>query len=98
MGEIKIFKMTDCDWWAGLDLESCIADTVREYGLPRDEAVDPNAHELTDEELDRFKFIDGDDPINADGTPGGSRTFREQLALQVNRGDTFPQFFASTEY
>lgn len=98
MPEIKIFKLDDCTWWAGADLESCIVDAMREYGLPRDEVADPDAHELSGEELDRLKFVDGDDPINADGTPGGTRSFRDELARQVARGDAFPQFFASTEY
>lgn len=69
-------------------MEACIADAMREYQLPRADVVDPDAHELSDEELDRLKFVDGDDPINADGTPGGTLTFREALARCVARGDS----------
>ena len=95
---IKVFRLDDCTWWAGNDLESCIADAMREYQLPRNEVADADAHELSDQELDRLQFVDGDDPINTDGTPGGTLSFREALARCVARGDSFPQFFASTEY
>jgi hypothetical protein len=98
MAEIKIFKLDDCTWWAGADLESCIADAMREHDLPRDEVADPDARELSNEELDRLKFVDGHDPINADGTPGATLSFRDALARHVTRGDAFPRFFASTEY
>jgi hypothetical protein len=45
-----------------------------------------------------LNFVDGDDPINTDGTVGGILTFRQALARCAARGDSFPQFFASTEY
>jgi hypothetical protein len=95
---IKVFRLDDCTWWAGADLESCIADAMREYQLPRQDVANADAHELSDEELDRLNFVDGDDPINTDGTTGVTLTFRQALARCVARGDSFPQFFASTEY
>lgn len=98
--EIKVFQLNEFDWWAGENLESVKADYVSENGLGDDESdrpfVDP--HELSDADMDRLHFVDGDEPINEDGTRGGKKTFREELALMVMRGDSFPCFFASTEY
>lgn len=92
---MKVFQLNQSDWWAGSDLDSVIAAFRAELGA--DATID-NPHELSDEELDRLKFVDGDDPINSDGTPGGWRTFREELARSVAVGQTFPCFFASTEW
>jgi hypothetical protein len=72
---IKVFRLDDCTWWVGADLESCITDAMRDYQLPRKDVADADAHELSDEELDRLNFVEGDDPINTDGTTGGTLTF-----------------------
>jgi hypothetical protein len=107
MSQVKIFQLNDWDWWAGYDLESVKAAYLKELGFtdPWDiENAFDDPHELSDEELDRLKFVDGDDPINEDGTPGGTRTFREQLNRIIAERDAsldaayFPCFFASTEY
>lgn len=94
---VKIFQLNPCDWWAGYDLES----VIEEYKLQMDvdDSELKNPHEITDLDMQRLKFVDGDDPINADGTPGGTLSFRDALdqmiALDPNQ---FPCFFASTEY
>jgi hypothetical protein len=104
MKEAKIFQLNYCDWWAGYDLESVMAAYRKEMTEGHFAPCDPNddifdePHELSDADMERLKFVDGDDPINADGTPGGTRSFREELRRQVERGDEFPCFFASTEY
>lgn len=101
MSEIKIFKLNDCDWWAGEDLDSVKSAYLREMDITDLQGIESafdDPRELFDEEMDRLKFVDGDDPINADGTPGGTLTFRAALSRCIERGDTFPQLFASTEF
>lgn len=94
---MKIFKLNDCDWWAGEDLEQTIATAMHDMNIPREDVIDDYMHELTDEELDRLRFVD--DSYNYDeDDPKHSRSFREQLALMVERGDSFPCLFASTEF
>ena len=91
---MKVFAMNEYDWMAGESLESATEMYLKEYadGLPADEALD-NPHELIDGLLDRFRFHDAD----ADG-PESYRTFRQELDRRVAAGETFPCFFASTEY
>lgn len=93
MSEIKVFAMNECDWMASKSLESAVSEYVKNYsgGLPEDEATD-NPYELTDEEMDRLKFVDD----NVD--PPAHRTFREHLEKLIAEGQGFPVFFASTEY
>lgn len=93
---VKVYQVNSCDWWAGYDLESVIAAFKESMGFDDDEVENP--HELCAGCMERLKFVDGDDPINADGTPGGKLTFREALQRMVDRGDALPCFFANTEY
>lgn len=104
MAWIKIFNMNDYDWYAAETVEdalkemaetlSCgtdpddIAEMRREYQVK-------NPVELTDEDMDRLKYIDTDENDDPEGDP---RTFREQLAKMISEGDKFPCMFASTEY
>ena len=98
-----VFQLNEFDWWAGNDLESVKAAYLKEMGYEDSRLMDvrdafDEPHEVSDLDMERLKFVDGDDPINADGAPGGTRTFREQLNLMIDRGEAFPCFFASTEY
>ena len=90
MNEVKIFAMNDCDWMAGYDLESVTLAYAKLFDCSG-EVDDP--HELTAEEMDRFRFDDGDTE-DMDEWP----TFTEALAKLVADGQKFPCFFASTEY
>jgi hypothetical protein len=93
---VKIFKLNDCDWYAAEDMESAIKQIMCDTGNTREDCVDSSAHELTDKEMDRLRFVD--DIENDPEAAGSSRSFREQLALMVERGDTFPCPFATTEF
>jgi hypothetical protein len=84
---MKIIAMNDCDWWIGESLEACVTDY--QTNIDGDPIYTEDACELTDEDLDRLKFSE------FDGTP--SRTFREQLAIEIATGGKFPRMFASTE-
>ena len=91
---MKVFAMNDRDWMAGESLESVTELYLKEYadGLPKDEALD-NPHELTEHQMDRFRFHDDDAEFYDD-----CQTFQQRLNFMVRRGDKFPCFFASTEY
>lgn len=90
---MKIFQINDCDWWIGDSLDSCIADYL---GYTDDSSsVSHDAHELSDAELDSLVFTDCDE----DERPTGiKRSFREQLAIEIEAGGKFPRMFASTEF
>jgi hypothetical protein len=98
--QVKVFQLNDFDWWAGYDLESVKAAYLADMGLkPTDHPDDledqfDNPHELTEEELDRFKFIYVD---REEGDPEEA-PFRERLNEVIALGHEFPCFFASTEW
>ena len=95
-GIVKIFKLNDCDWYAAEDMESAIQQIMHDTDNAREDCVDCSRHELTDEEMDSLQFMD-DREIDEDAEDG-SRSFREQLELMVERGDSFPCLFATTEF
>lgn len=89
---IKIWNMDDCDWYAGRSLDEACALYKEHTG----EMPDPeNVSELSSDDLDRLKFI-VDEP-NRVADPKRI-SFREQLQNLVDAGETFPFYFASTEY
>lgn len=90
---VKIFQLNDCDWWIGPSLEACKKDYVENYCDAED--IQEDAHELSDEELDRLVFVDCDEDERQTGV---KRTFREQLKVEVAKGGAFPRMFASTEF
>jgi hypothetical protein len=86
---MKVFYLNDCDWYIAATLEEAKGQCAADTGLPVDEATEPDAHELTDEDLDRLIFMDEDE---------GKLTFRQELERQIATGNTKPRMFASTEY
>jgi hypothetical protein len=90
----RVFKMDDCDWWVAHTLAEAKASYQYETGVD-DESVE-DARELTDEELDRLRFVDTDEA----GHPVKETrcTFREELARRVSAGLSKPELFACTEY
>lgn len=84
-GEVKIFRMNDCDWMAGESLEEC----KRKYHAQYSSADIQAAREIKESDYDKILFSDGD---------GKVRSFREQLNRMIESGVKFPTFFASTEY
>lgn len=86
---MRIFSMNDCDWMAAQTLEEAKAAYLKDsYGGKDEHAFDDPA-EITEKQYDGLMFRDDD---------GENRTFRQQLERMIERGDTFPAFFASTEY
>lgn len=88
MTTIKVFALDDIEWWAGESLEACLAAALELAGPECYD--DPELHhELSDEAMQRLKFVDED---------GSERTFAEELARRVAAGEKFPQPFAATDY
>jgi len=90
---IKIFSITDSEWWMGTDLASVVKAVQEEYGLDDDDTA--NAAELADADLDALRFADSDENDQLTGT---TRTFREQLAIEIGAGGQFPRLFAMEEF
>lgn len=90
---ISVFKLDDCDWWAGESLEACIAAARQECGADTYEDAETEGRELSAEAMQRLVYVDESDP-----GPPVERTFAEQLAREVAEGGAFPRLFASTEY
>ena len=94
---MKIFKLNDCDWYVAEDMESAIQQIMHDTDNAREDCVDSSAHELTDDEMDRLQFVDDGGVIDEEAEDG-SRSFRVQLAVMIERGDSFPCLFATTEF
>lgn len=95
---LQVFEVNDCEWWAGdCTPAELLTAYMRETGVSHEAATGDTAEyprPLTDVEMDRLKFVH-DDNGNDLETP---LTFREQLAHMVAKGETFPCFFATTEW
>ncbi len=90
---MKVFQMNDCDWMAAATPEEAKAaySLFNHLDIPEEEMLE-FPRELTDEEMDRLRYVD------TEVQPESHRTFREQLQHMIETGETFPTFFASTEY
>lgn len=94
--DIRIFEVSECDWYigAGTPAEIMAAYTA-DTGVTAEDNDGQLPAPLSDEALDTLLYHDFDDDEQPLGT---SRTFREQLALEIVKGGEFPRLFASTEY
>lgn len=85
---IRIFQMDDIEWWAGESLSACVEAGRAMCGAECYPDVGEQG-ELSDDQMQRFKFVDED---------GGERTFAEELQRRIAAGESFPQPFAATDY
>ena len=100
MSTINVYKMNDCEWWAGESLEACAEEAKSQTGLDgpgtledeRQYPAEGYGQALNDEAMTRLMFVDFDGPEQV------QRTFAEQLAKEIADGTRFPCLFASTEY
>lgn len=90
---LMIFAMNDYDWWADYGIEPAIVNYTKfqheDVGLDHDE-IEIKAHALSKDEANSLKFCDPDE--------NATRTFAEKLKHEIDKGEKFPNFFASTEY
>ena len=102
---IKIYQMNDCDTWMAPSLNDAIVGYLRmigcrvsnppteeELAMYKDAELD-KPRELTEEELDRKTFVDGE----PDDESAPRRTLRQELARRVAAGVT-SEFFATSQY
>ena len=85
---IRVYRMDDNEWWAGESLAACVAEGRRQCGADCYPDSDEQ-HELSDEAMQRLKFIDED---------GSERTFADELARRIAAGEKFPQQFAAEDW
>jgi hypothetical protein len=89
MNEVKLYFDGNSDWFKGRSVEEVKAFHKASFGHD-----DIDFEEVTEDQLDRLMYFD--DIENQETSE--KRTFREQLALEIERGETVPEFFASSEY
>ena len=95
MSNIKIYKMSDYDWFVGESLEDCKEMAVKDFDYDLDGNSFDDPREITETEMDTLIFIEDD----GDGYPDGTRkTFRQKLNEMIEEGASFPDLFATTEY
>lgn len=87
---IRIFKLDDCDWWAGESLQACIDEARRQCGAGSYCDAEEEGRELTDEDMQRLMFVAPEEERTC--------TFAEQLEREIADGTHFPTWFASTEF
>ena len=85
----RVYRLNDCDWWVARTLEEAKADYLDTVGPMSDDEAFDDPHELSDEDMDRLKITDVDDP------KATKPTFREYLKQMAPRA---PGMFASTEW
>lgn len=92
--ELKIFQITETEWWAGYDGESVRAAFQQTIGEDADEQLAEFGvpEPIEDSDLDAFVVTDVDEA----GQP--KHTGREILADIAARGISVPCFVATTEY
>ena len=95
---IRIFQMNDfVEWWIGAATPEQMRDAYRaEYGDDTLDDDDDLPRPLEDDELDRLRFYFG--PEDSAPTAESTRSFREQLAVEVEVGVPVPRMFASEEW
>jgi hypothetical protein len=86
---MKIFMITDCEWWIGADADSVRQAVKDDCGYSDEDLEDFS--EVEADGLDNLKYTDCDEDERPIGEP---RTFREQLAIEVEAGGEFPRLFA----
>ena len=93
---IRIFQISDTEWWAGATMDEVLADAARAWGFDIDSddyrMMREEAIELTDASMARLQYSYDED------NPALKRSFRDELDLRLaDPANTFPQFFAGVE-
>ena len=83
---VKIFRLNPFDWWAGYDLKSVKLAYLRETGAAKEAFYEEE--ELAQGAMQTLRVYPN--PYAKE-----SRTFQEELARMVARGQEFPCHFAS---
>ena len=90
---IKVFRMDDCLWYAGVSWVSAVRQYCKETGVKAVDLRDDPPHELTDEEMEQTVYVEHDLDDKCEPLP-----FRRALELMIGKGQSFPCMFATTEW
>lgn len=88
---VKIFQIDKVDFIAAESKE----EAIEYYKTIRDVYDDTPIRELTQVELDTFKFVEA---VYSEDYNRTNKTFREKLAEMISAGEKFPTMFASSEW
>jgi hypothetical protein len=83
---VKVFRLSLFEWWAGYDLATVKSAYLAESGLAKEEAFDEE-EELPQGALDTVR-------IYTNRYAKESTTFQQELARMVAEGQEFPCYFA----
>ena len=92
MKNIKVFKLNDCDWYAGETIDhakEALIDDLSEHDNPDKEQFFFEPKELTQKQMETLIVRDDGDEIEY--------TFAEHLRARLEGGSIPPFAFASTE-
>lgn len=92
---MKVFEIGDISiWWAGETKEEAYADYLKSEhaGCVEPEVPLTEVREMTAKEMEEHEYSDD---VTDENSP--KRSFADELAIRVERGDKFPQFFAMGE-
>ena len=90
---IKVFQVDACTWVAAKTAKQAVEYATTIDGWELDETYNP-PEEMSDADMDKYTFQDDVYPK----TKLSKRTFREQLQKQIDAGEGFPDFFATSEF
>lgn len=99
--EIKVFQIDDYTWYAGRSWAECLGQMSTDTGMLPEEITESNVPAIDraavpESEMDRLKFVEDETDPETNGPI--EKTFREKLNEMIDAGESFPTFFASTEY
>jgi hypothetical protein len=91
--DLKIFRINDCEWWCGYETpESMLKAYMEITGLSHEDATgdeDALPVELSQDQVNHYRYhLESGDTV----------TFAEELQIMLEAGETFPCFFATTEW
>jgi len=94
---LQIYSVGDCEYWIGSSADAVLDALVVEWGQARHHIVDSYGEPvlLTDTALNEHRFQDSDENGDLLGT---SRTFGEQLGIEVGAGGEFPRMLAAEDF
>src|SRR4051794_20378265 len=86
---MRVWQLTDSDWWMAPSLGEAIEAAVKMYGLPVSEVIDDDCGEVSQEGMEELTFAD------ESGKERVTRTYREELERRVATNPV-TQHFASS--
>lgn len=93
VGEMKVFKLNECDWVAACQLDEAIEWYLLTTGCTWKEAIDKPVELSLTEKMQREL-----DNQNEDGSWWVTITLKEQIHYHMKHGHKFPRVIGASEY